>query len=35
MMGEAIKTCHCTIHVMAEARVAQQNRAWGRGEKEE
>ena len=35
MMGEASSTCHQTIQVMAEARVAQQNRAWGRGEEEE
>ena len=35
MMGEASSTCHSTIQVMAEARVAQQNRAWGRGEEEE
>ena len=35
MMGEASKTCHSTIQVMAEARVAMQNRAWGRGEEEE
>ena len=30
MMGEASKTVQETIQVMAEARVAQQNRAWGR-----
>ena len=35
MMGEASSTCHETIKVMAEARVAMQNRAWGRGEEEE
>ena len=35
MMGEASKTCHSTIQAMAEARVAMQNRAWGRGEEEE
>ena len=35
MMGEASKTVHSTIQVMAEARVAMQNRAWGRGEEEE
>ena len=35
MMGEASKTVHQTIQVMAEARVAQQNRAWGRGEENE
>ena len=35
MMGEASKTVHSSIQVMAEARVAQQNRAWGRGEEEE
>ena len=35
MFGEASKTVHETIQVMAEARVAQQSRAWGRGETEE
>ena len=35
MMGEASITVHQTIQVMAEARVAQQNRAWGRGEEDE
>ena len=35
MMGEASTTVHTTIQVMAVARVAQQNRAWGRGEEEE
>ena len=35
MMGKASKTCHSTIQVMAQAKVAQQNRAWGRGEEEE
>ena len=35
MMGEVSKTCHSTIQVMAEARVAMQNRAWCQGKKEE
>ena len=35
MMGEASKTWHSTIQVMAEARVAMQNHAWGRGKEEE
>ena len=35
MMGEASSTFHETIKVMAKARVALQNRAWGRGEEEE
>ena len=35
MMGEASKTCHSTIQVMAEARVAMQKNAWGRGKEEE
>ena len=34
MVGEASSTVHDTIQVMAEAKVAQQNRAWGRGEEE-
>ena len=33
--GEASKTWHSTIQVMAEARVAMQNHAWGRGKEEE
>ena len=32
MFGEASKSIHDTIQVMAESRVAQQNRAWARGE---
>ena len=32
MFGEASKTIHDTIQVMAESKVAQQNRAWARGE---
>ena len=35
MMGEGSKSVHQTIQVMAEARVAQQNRACGRGGAEE
>ena len=35
MVGDASSTVHDTIQVMAEAKVAQQNRAWGRGEEEE
>ena len=32
MFGKASKSIHDTIQVMAESRVAQQNRAWARGE---
>ena len=35
MMGEASNSVHKTIQLIAEARVAQQNRAWGRGEGDE